>query len=101
MPAGSELKRLKTEYPGIEIETVEVTSHPVRAWKDGVKIFPAMTLTGYVLIECSMAIAANTDISGARLYRRPVDVIVGLSQGVSILSCLVLAGTLNHTHSFS
>lgn len=49
MPAGSELKRLKAEYPEIEIETVEVTIHPVRAWRDGVKIFPAIKIGDDVL----------------------------------------------------
>ena len=49
MPAGSELKRLKAEYPELEIETVEVTIHPVRAWKDGVSIFPTIKIGDDVL----------------------------------------------------
>ncbi|MFK5951491.1 MAG: hypothetical protein QM498_00420 [Desulfobacterium sp.] len=40
---------MKKEYPGIELETIEVAYGFKRAWKDGVRIFPALKINDDIL----------------------------------------------------
>lgn len=49
MPVGNELKRLKAEYPDLDIETIDAMMHPIRAWKDGIRLFPAIKIGDDVL----------------------------------------------------
>ncbi len=42
MPVGSELKRLKKDHPALEIEIIDVILHPLSAWRDGIRIAPAI-----------------------------------------------------------
>ncbi|MHB8810087.1 MAG: hypothetical protein ACYC9M_08745 [Desulfobulbaceae bacterium] len=49
-----ELDRLRQEYPGLEVEEVDVVVHPLRAWRSGVRMIPALQagdelLTGIIL----------------------------------------------------
>lgn len=46
---GHELKRLQKEHTDPEIEQIEVTTHPLRAWQDGIRIFPAIKIGDEVL----------------------------------------------------
>jgi hypothetical protein len=46
---GRALARLRREFPELEIETVEVTRYPQRAWQDGVRMLPAVCREGKVL----------------------------------------------------
>lgn len=52
--AGLALKKLQQEMVDLEIETVEVTTSPLRSWKDGIRMVPALrgggkTLSGLTL----------------------------------------------------
>ena len=49
MFVGHELKKLKKEYPEIELEPVEVTTDFKRTWNDGIKIFPALKIENEIL----------------------------------------------------
>ncbi len=46
---GRALVRLRREYPELEIETVEVSRDPLRAWQDGVRMLPAVCREGKLL----------------------------------------------------
>jgi predicted DsbA family dithiol-disulfide isomerase len=46
---GRALARLRRELPELEIETVEVTRDPLRAWQDGVRMLPAVCREGKML----------------------------------------------------
>lgn len=43
------LKKLQGEFPELTIETVEVTREPLRAWRDGVRMLPALNCNGKTL----------------------------------------------------
>lgn len=52
--AGRALKKITENYPDIDIQTIEVTTNPWRAWKDGIRMIPALrigdkTLAGILL----------------------------------------------------
>lgn len=49
MFVGYELKKLKKEHPKIEVEPIEVTSDFKQAWKDGIRMFPALKIGKDVL----------------------------------------------------
>ena len=49
MFVGYELKKLKKEYPEIELESIEVTTDFKRTWNDGIKIFPALKIENEIL----------------------------------------------------
>ena len=54
MLVGRELNRLRQEYPGLEVEEVDVVVHPLRAWRNGVRMIPALQtgdehLAGFIL----------------------------------------------------
>jgi len=54
MFVGHELKKLKKEHPELEVDAIEVTLNYKRAWKDGIRVFPALnideeTLSGMIL----------------------------------------------------
>lgn len=42
MLAGRTLSNLKIKFPGMEIEELDVTVHPLRAWQDGIRLIPAI-----------------------------------------------------------
>lgn len=44
--AGRALEKLRSEFPQLTIETVEVTREPLRAWQAGVRMLPAVTCNG-------------------------------------------------------
>jgi hypothetical protein len=50
LPVGNELKRLQEEHPDLEVEVIEVTTSPIRAWKDGIRGFPALKIGDDILI---------------------------------------------------
>jgi hypothetical protein len=48
------LKKLQRQMADLEIETVEVTSNPLKSWQDGIRMIPALrgggkTLSGLLL----------------------------------------------------
>ena len=50
------LGRLLPYFPGITVETIEITASPERAWSAGIRMVPALklnnaTLTGFTLNE--------------------------------------------------
>ncbi|BCS98950.1 hypothetical protein DSLASN_45820 [Desulfoluna limicola] len=54
MFVGHELNKLKEENPELEVDAIEVTLNYRRAWKDGIRVFPALridkeTLSGMIL----------------------------------------------------
>jgi len=54
MFVGHELNKLKKEHPELEVDAIEVTLNYKRAWKDGIRVFPALkideeTLSGMIL----------------------------------------------------
>jgi len=44
--AGRALLKLRGEFPDLTIETVEVSQEPLRAWRAGVRMLPAITCNG-------------------------------------------------------
>lgn len=38
------------EHPDLEVEIIEVTTNPVRAWRDGIRGFPALKIGDDILI---------------------------------------------------
>jgi predicted DsbA family dithiol-disulfide isomerase len=57
--AGRALNKLRSEFPDLTIETVEVTREPLRAWQDGVRILPAVnrdgkTISGLLLTTATL-----------------------------------------------
>ena len=47
--AGRALRQLRREFPELTIETVEVSRNPLRAWRDGVRMVPAVICNGKIL----------------------------------------------------
>ncbi len=48
------LKKLQPEFPGVTVAEVDIVSHPVKAWKNGIRMIPALvagekTLSGVYL----------------------------------------------------
>jgi hypothetical protein len=57
--AGLALKKIIKKHPALEIETVEVTTNPARAWQDGIRMIPAIrcedkTLSGVMLSKAAI-----------------------------------------------
>jgi hypothetical protein len=65
LPVGNELRRFQEEHPELEIEHVEVTIHPLRTWKDGIRVFPALKIGDDVL--------SGVIVTGERARRFLVD----------------------------
>jgi hypothetical protein len=42
MMAGRELTKLKQKYPDLEVEEIDVVSHPATAWNDNIRMIPAL-----------------------------------------------------------
>jgi hypothetical protein len=40
--AGKHLKALQAAYPNLRIEEVEILTSPLRAWREGVRMVPAL-----------------------------------------------------------
>ena len=56
MMADRELTRLLEEFPGVEIERVDVLTNPSRTWNEGIRMIPALrseneSLSGVLLNE--------------------------------------------------
>lgn len=49
MFVGDELKKMESEYPQMELEKVEMTFNFMQAWKDGIRMFPAVKIGDDVL----------------------------------------------------
>ncbi|MDW7772070.1 MAG: hypothetical protein SCH71_04180 [Desulfobulbaceae bacterium] len=54
MMARRSLFALKKSFPSIEIEEIDITRHPLRAWRDGIRLIPALrseetVLAGFLL----------------------------------------------------
>jgi len=47
--AGLALRKLQREMPDLEIETVETTIHPLKSWKTGIRMIPAIKYGNQVL----------------------------------------------------
>ena len=58
---GRALVRLRREYPELEIETVEVSRDPLRAWQDGVRMVPAIRYQGKNLAGILLTTATLRD----------------------------------------
>ncbi|NOX80323.1 MAG: hypothetical protein GXP57_04430 [Deltaproteobacteria bacterium] len=48
------LKKLQPEFPEVTVAEVDILSHPVKAWKNGIRMIPALvagekTLSGVYL----------------------------------------------------
>ena len=65
------LKRLQNEEPGLRIETVEVTCHPLAAWRAGVRMFPALKVEDRIF---SSLLPTESEI---RLFLRETGVVHG------------------------
>jgi hypothetical protein len=50
LPVGNELRRLQQEHPNLEVKVIEVTTSPIKAWKDGIRGFPALKIGDDILI---------------------------------------------------
>lgn len=42
MMTGRALSDLKKAFPGMEIEELDVAVHPLRAWREGIRLVPAI-----------------------------------------------------------
>ncbi len=49
MMAGRELAKLKPDYPDLEVEEIDVVAHPATAWKDNIRMIPALKSDDLVL----------------------------------------------------
>lgn len=47
--AARELSKALQNYPEIELETIEVSSNLARAWKAGIRLFPALKIDDVIL----------------------------------------------------
>ncbi|MDH5297392.1 MAG: hypothetical protein OEV91_00040 [Desulfobulbaceae bacterium] len=50
------LGRLQTLFPDLEVETIEITTTPLRAWQDNIRMVPALKsgdaiLSGIILTQ--------------------------------------------------
>ena len=68
MFVGYELKKLKTQYPEIEVETIEVLFDFKRAWKDGIRIFPAVKIGKDMLAGLILSPKAVREFVETRLH---------------------------------
>ncbi|MHB8789372.1 MAG: hypothetical protein ACYDBT_05775 [Desulfobulbaceae bacterium] len=50
-----ELARLRREYPELEVEEVDVMLSPLRAWRSGVRMIPALRAEGDLLAGIVLA----------------------------------------------
>lgn len=50
-----ELTRLRREYPELEVEEVDVVLNPLRAWRSGIRMIPALRAGGDLLAGIVLA----------------------------------------------
>ena len=59
--AARALEKLRGEFPEMTIETVEVTREPLRAWRDGVRMLPAVSCNGKTISGVMLTTATLRD----------------------------------------
>ncbi len=59
--AGRALEKLRSEFPELTIETVEVTREPLRAWQAGVRMLPTLTCNGKTISGLILTTATLRD----------------------------------------
>lgn len=47
--AGKHLKALRATYPHLQIEEVEILTSPHRAWREGIRMVPALRIGEHIL----------------------------------------------------
>ena len=63
--AKKHLVKLLEKHPSLEMEIVDVTANPLRMWKDGIRMIPALTYNGRTLSGLWLTKSAISNFIGA------------------------------------
>lgn len=65
--AARSLAELQTIFPKLEIETIEVTSNPLKTLRAGIRLFPALKINNVILSGLFLSQAKMQDFIAAQL----------------------------------
>ena len=65
--ASRALTRLQTIFPNLDIETIEVTRHPITTLRAGILLFPALKINNAILAGIFLSQTKMQDFIAAQL----------------------------------